>query len=73
MEKKDYDQVLTELENTEELTATMLEQKGDAENGLGQFSSARTSYMLALKSTTNQASRALINMKISDLKDEEIE
>ena len=73
LEKKDYDQVLTELENTEELTATMLELKGDAENGLGQFLSARTSYMLALQSTTNQASRALINMKISDLKDEEIE
>ena len=73
LEKKDYDQALTELENTDELTATMLELKGDAENGLGQFVSARTSYMLALQSTTNQASRALINMKISDLKDEEIE
>jgi len=51
----------------------MLEQRADAENALGQFSNARASYMLALQSSTNQASRALINMKISDLEGEGLE
>ena len=51
----------------------MLEQRADAENALGQFSNARSSYMLALQSSTNQASRALINMKISDLEGEGLE
>ena len=45
----------------------MLEIKGDAQNKLGDYSAARVSYLLALQNSTNQASQALINMKISDL------
>ena len=73
LENEDYTSVLSLYQNTNELTATMLEQRADAENALGQFSNARASYMLALQSSTNQASRALINMKISDLEEEDLE
>ena len=73
LENGDYPGVLSLYQNTNELTSTMLEQRADAENALGQFSNARASYMLALQSSTNQASRALINMKISDLEGEDLE
>ncbi len=73
LENEDYPSVLSLYQNTNELTSTMLEQRADAENALGQFSNARASYMLALQSSTNQASRALINMKISDLEGEGLE
>ena len=73
LENGDNTSVLSLYQNTNELTSTMLEQRADAENALGQFSNARTSYMLALQSSTNQASRALINMKISDLEGEDLE
>ena len=73
LENEDYTSVLSLYQNTNELTSTMLEQRADAENALGQFSNARASYMLALQSSTNQASRALINMKISDLEGEGLE
>ena len=73
LENEDYTSVLSLYQNTNEFTSTMLEQRADAENALGQFSNARTSYMLALQSSTNQASRALINMKISDLEGEDLE
>jgi predicted negative regulator of RcsB-dependent stress response len=61
------------LDSSEDLTSTMYELKGDAENGLKEYQSARMSYMLALQNSTNQASRALINMKISDLEGEVLE
>ena len=51
----------------------MYELKGDAENKLGQSAEARMSYMLALQTNTHQASKALINMKISDLEGETFE
>ena len=73
LENEDYTSVLSLYQNTNALTSTMLEQRADAENALGQFSNARASYMLALQSSTNQASRALINMKISDLEGEDLE
>ena len=73
LENEDYTSVLSLYQNTNELTSTMFEQRADAENALGQFSNARASYMLALQSSTNQASRALINMKISDLEGEDLE
>jgi predicted negative regulator of RcsB-dependent stress response len=73
LENEDYPSVLSLYQNTNELTSTMLEQRADAENALGQSSNARASYMLALQSSTNQASRALINMKISDLEGEDLE
>jgi predicted negative regulator of RcsB-dependent stress response len=73
LEDKNYASAIATLDNSEELTSTMLELKGDAENGLGEYQSARTSYMLALQNSTNQASRALINMKISDLEGENLE
>ena len=73
LENEDYTSVLSLYQNTNELTSTMLEQRADAEKALGQFSNARASYMLALQSSTNQASRALINMKISDLEGEDLE
>ena len=73
LENEDYTSVLSLYQNSNELTSTMLEQRADAENALGQFSNARASYMLALQRSTNQASRALINMKISDLEVEDLE
>ena len=73
LENEDYTSVLSLYQNSNELTSTMLEQRADAENALGQFSNARASYMLALQNSTNQASRALINMKISDLEGESLE
>ena len=69
----DYDQVISLFESSNELTSTMYELKGDAENKLGQSAEARMSYMLALQTNTNQASKALINMKISDLEGETFE
>jgi len=73
LENNNYNEVISMLSNTDELTATMLEMIGDAENGLGQFSAARTNYLLALQKSNNQSSRALISMKISDLEGDEIE
>ena len=73
LENNNYNEVISMLTNADELTATMLEMKGDAENGLGQFSAARTNYLLALQKSNNQSSRALISMKISDLEGDEIE
>lgn len=73
LDNQDFNEVLSLFESTDQLTSTMLEQKADAENALGQFNKARASYMLALQSSTNQSSMALINMKISDLEGEEIE
>ena len=67
LDNADYDQVISLFESSNELTSTMYELKGDAENKLGQSAEARMSYMLALQTNTNQASKALINMKISDL------
>ena len=69
----DYDQVISLFESSDELTSTMYELKGDAEKKLGQSAEARLSYMLALQTNTNQASKALINMKISDLEGETFE
>ena len=69
----EYDQVISLFESSNELTSTMYELKGDAENKLGQSAEARMSYMLALQTNTNQASKALINMKISDLEGETFE
>ena len=73
LDNQDFNEVLSLFESTDQLTSTMLEQKADAENALGQFNKARASYMLALQDSTNQSSMALINMKISDLEGEEIE
>ena len=69
----DYAQVISLFESSDELTSTMYELKGDAEKKLGLSSEARMSYMLALQTNTNQASKALINMKISDLEGETFE
>ena len=71
--KKEYQKVLDTLSNSTVLTATLLELKGDAENGLGQYQLARVSYMKALQNSPSQTTRALINMKISDLEGEKIE
>ena len=73
LDNADYDQVISLFESSNELTSTMYELKGDAENKLGQLAEARMSYMLALQTNTNQASKALINMKISDLEGETFE
>ena len=67
MEQSRYKEVIQLFENSELLTSSMLEIKGDAQNKLGDYSAARVSYLLALQNSTNQASQALINMKISDL------
>jgi len=71
--KKDYQKVLDVLSNSNVLTASLLELKGDAENELGLYELARVSYMRALQSSPSQTSRTLINMKISDLEGEKIE
>ena len=73
LDNADYDQVISLFESSNELTSTMYELKGDAENKLGQSAEARMSYMLALQTNTHQASKALINMKISDLEGETFE
>ena len=73
LENKKYENVISLLDDTDELTSSMYELKGDAENKLGRYSSSRTSYLLALQNSTNQASRALINMKISDLEGEDLD
>ena len=73
LDNADYDQVISLFESSNELTSTMYELKGDAENKLGQLAEARMSYMLALQTNINQASKALINMKISDLEGETFE
>ena len=71
--QKDYQNVLNTLSNSDMLTASLLELKGDAENQLGLYELARVSYMIALQNSPSQTSRALINMKISDLEGEKIE
>ena len=73
LENKNYENVISLLDDTDELTSSMYELKGDAENKLGRYSLSRTSYLLALQNSTNQASRALINMKISDLEGEDLD
>ena len=73
LENKKYENVISLLDDTDELTSSMYELKGDAENKLGRYSLSRTSYLLALQNSTNQASRALINMKISDLEGEDLD
>ena len=73
LDNANYDQVISLFESSYELTSTMYELKGDAEKNLGQSAEARMSYMLALQTNTNQASEALINMKISDLEGETFE
>ena len=71
--QKDYQNVLNTLSNSDMLTASLLELKGDAENQLGLYALARVSYMRALQNSPSQTSRALINMKISDLEGEKSE
>ena len=71
--QKDYQEVLNTLSNSDVLTASLLELKGDAENQLGLYESARVSYMRALQNSPSQTSRTLINMKISNLEGEKIE
>ena len=68
-----YQRVLDALSDSEVLTASLLELKGDAENALGQYEVARVSYMRALQNSPSQTSRALINMKISDIEGEKVE
>lgn len=71
--QKDYQNVLNTLSNSDMLTASLLELKGDAENQLGLYALARVSYMRALQNSPSQTSRTLINMKISDLEGEKSE
>ena len=73
MSQKDYQNVLNTLSDSDVLTASLLELKGDAENQLGSHELARVSYMRALQNSPSQTSRTLINMKISDLEGEKIE
>ena len=73
IEQQNFNEVISIFESKSEMTSSMHELKGDAHNGLGQFSLARESFMLALQNSTNKTARALINMKISDLESEEVE
>ena len=73
IEQQNFNEVISIFESTGEMTSSMHELKGDAYNGLGQFSLARESFMLALQNSTNQTARAIINMKISDLESEAVE
>jgi predicted negative regulator of RcsB-dependent stress response len=73
MSQKDYQNVLNTLSDSDVLTASLFELKGDAERQLGLFELARVSYMRALQNSPSQTSRTLINMKISDLEGEKIE
>ena len=73
LQEEDYEKIISVFGENQVLNSSMYELIGDAENNLGKYSEARTNYMLALQNSTNQASRALINMKISDLEGGEIE
>jgi len=73
LEQENYEDVLAVFEFNDEMTSTMHELKGDAYNGLKEFSLAKTSFMLALQNSANQTARAIINMKISDLEIEDVE
>ena len=73
LQEEDYEKIISVFGENQVLTSSMYELIGDAQNNLGRYSEARTNYMLALQNSTNQASRALINMKISDLEGGEIE
>ena len=73
LQEEDYEKVIIVFGENQILTSSMYELIGDAQNNLGKYSEARTNYMLALQNSTNQASRALIYMKISDLEGGEIE
>ena len=73
LQEEDYEKIIIVFGENQILTSSMYELIGDAQNNLGKYSEARTNYMLALQNSTNQASRALINMKISDLEGGEIE
>ena len=73
LQEEDYEKIISVFGENQVLTSSMYELIGDAEKNLGKYSEARTNYMLALQNSTNQASRALINMKISDLEGGEIE
>ena len=69
----EYQETLNLFNGQENLTATLLELKGDAENGLEMFDLAKISYMQAMQSTPSQTTKALLAMKISDLPGVEIE
>ena len=71
--QKEYQKVLDTLSKSQVLTASLLELKGDSESALGKFELARVSYLTALQNSPSQTSRALINMKISDLEGETID
>ncbi len=73
LQEEDYEKIISVFGENQVFTSSMYELIGDAQNNLGKYSEARTNYMLALQNSTNQASRALINMKISDLEGGEIE
>ena len=73
LQEEEYEKIISVFGEDQVLTSSMYELIGDAQNNLGRYSEARTNYMLALQNSTNQASRALINMKISDLEGGEIE
>lgn len=68
-----FEEVIKIFDGIDDLTSSMLELKGDAENELGKYSEARVSYMLALQNSTNQSSISLINMKIADLAGESLD
>ncbi len=71
--QKEYQKALDTLSKSQVLTASLLELKGDSESALGKFELARVSYLRALQNSPSQTSRALINMKISDLEGETID
>ena len=73
LQEEQYEKTISVFGENQVLTSAMYEVIGDAQSYLGRYSEARTNYMLALQNSTNQASRALINMKISDLEGGEIE
>ena len=73
LQEEEYEKIISVFGEDQVLTSSMYELIGDAQNNLGRYSEARINYMLALQNSTNQASRALINMKISDLEGGEIE
>ena len=73
LQEEEYEKIISVFGEDQVLTSSMYELIGDAQNNLGRYSEARTNYMLDLQNSTNQASRALINMKISDLEGGEIE
>ena len=64
---KNPSRALEIIDQSKDMSASLYEVKGDAEEQLGQFSKAKLSYLRAIESTQNPSIVALLKMKLADL------